>query len=422
MKSKAKMEKHDIHKLLRTKEQEMKLWKRAAGILKDRNSIWLANLSRRTSCRNPDLEAAIIKATSHDETHIDYRNAQRVFAWIRTSHLNVKPLVWALSRRMYKTRTWVVALKGLILMHGVFCCKIPAIQKIGRLPFDLSNFYDGHSRPSLTWGFNHFVRAYYAYLDQRSAIYYENITIKQNEELPMLQELLTLQKWQCLLDMVLQIKPRARNMHVALILEAMDCVIIEIYDVYSRICSGVARILLKIHSARELEVVMALNILQKATEQSEELSLYFDFCRDFGVLNTMELPKVTQIPQQDIRNLERIITGSGNSEKHNNEELCKGKKGEQPRKRNFDEVHQAKEEEKSKKALTTIITEKWEVFEDDDLKVINDKTSDDLISVGKGRNPFEDSPDLLLPIVPMTSVPATTTNYCLHDLPDLISL
>ncbi|KAF2305704.1 hypothetical protein GH714_007667 [Hevea brasiliensis] len=276
----------------------MKFWRRATGALKDQRSILLASLSRLSGYRNPDLEAAIIKATNHNDSYVDYGNVQRVFAWIRASPVSMKPLIRALSSRMEKTRSWVVALKGLMLMHGVFCCKTPAVLRIGRLPFDLSNFSDGHSKSGKMWGFNAFVRSYYAFLDQRSALLYEQR--KQTED-PMVQELLKLQNWQILLDLLLRIKPRNSNMRENLILEAMDCVIVEIFDVYSKICNGIAKILLGIYSAGKLEARMALKVLQKAMTQGEDLALYFEFCRDFGVFNAMEVPKVTHIPEEDIR-------------------------------------------------------------------------------------------------------------------------
>lgn len=291
----------------------MKLWNRASGNLKDRNSIWMASISRRSPNRNPDLEAAIIRATSHDETYVDYRNAQRVFAWVKTSPAYLKPLIWALSKRMEKTRSWVVALKGLMLMHGVFCCKIPIMEKIGRLPFDLSNFSDGHSHLCKTWGFNSFIRSYFAFLDQRA--FWLDMDTKEDEEQTqktnesMLQELIKLQQWQTLLDMLLQIKPEATQMNVGLILEAMDCIIIEIFDIYSRICNGVARILVKIHAAGKVEANMALKVLRKATAQGDRLSLYFELCKNLGVRNASKFSKVEKIPQEDIRELEQIING-----------------------------------------------------------------------------------------------------------------
>ncbi|KAJ9708638.1 hypothetical protein PVL29_000592 [Vitis rotundifolia] len=291
----------------------MKLWNRASGNLKDRNSIWMASISRRSPNRNPDLEAAIIRATSHDVTYVDYRNAQRVFAWVKTSPAYLKPLIWALSKRMEKTRSWVVALKGLMLMHGVFCCKIPVMEKIGRLPFDLSNFSDGHSHLCKTWGFNSFIRSYFAFLDQRA--FWLGTDTKEDEEQTqktnesMLQELIKLQQWQTLLDMLLQIKPEAAQTNVGLILEAMDCIIIEIFDIYSRICNGVARILVKIYAAGKVEANMALKVLRKATAQGDRLSLYFELCKNLGVRNASKFSKVEKIPQEDIRELEQIING-----------------------------------------------------------------------------------------------------------------
>ncbi|XP_031260185.1 putative clathrin assembly protein At1g25240 [Pistacia vera] len=383
----------------------MSLWKRAAGLLKDRNSIWAASFCRKSSYRNPDLEAAIIKATSHDELHVDYRNAQRVFVRLRNSPLSVKPLVWALSKRMEKTKSWVVALKGLILMHGVFCCKIPAVQRIGRLPFDLSSFSDGHSRTSNSWGFNNFIRAYYAFLDQRSAFFYEQS--KPSEE-PMMQELNKLQSLQDLLDLLLQIKPLGKNMRVTLILEAMDCVVIEIYDVYSRICNGIARVLMRIYSAGQGEVALALKVLLKATEQGDELSLYFEFCRDFGILNTLELPKVTQVPEEDIRVLERLINGVP---ENNDKGDLKKKEDSEMADLDDDDVEEKamvmKENEScvdnQEQKLRTIITDEWEVF-DEDLKVNEEENVAE-----RSSNPFIDSPNVL-PFVPEHK----------HDLPDLI--
>lgn len=193
----------------------MKLWRKAAGAIKDRNSILLASLSRRTPYRHPDLEAAIIRATSHDGAKIDNTNARRVFEWIRTSPIYLKPLAWGLSTRMEKTRSWVVALKGLILIHGVFCCQIPSVQRIGRLPFDLSSFKDGHSSPSKTWGYDAFVRSYYAYLDQKSSfICSEAKNFKKGLKLSLLEELIKIQSWQSMLDMLLQVRPLDDNMKV----------------------------------------------------------------------------------------------------------------------------------------------------------------------------------------------------------------
>ncbi|XWS64031.1 hypothetical protein CRYUN_Cryun06bG0152100 [Craigia yunnanensis] len=379
----------------------MTLWKRAIGAIKDKNSIVMANFSKKCSFRNPDLEAAIIKATSHDEYHIDKRNAQIVFSWIRASPISLRPLAWALSKRMEKTRSWVVAIKGLMLMHGVFHCKVPAVQKMGRLPFDLSNFSDGHPRSSKTWGFTAFIREYFAFLDQRAFVSFEQDNRKAEERPLMLQQLLKLQKWQSLLDMLLQVRPRADNMKVRLILEAMDCVIIEIFDVYSRICSEIAKVLLNIYSVGKLEAAMALKILQKATTQGEELSLFFEFCNEYGILNANEFPTVTQIPEEDVQELKRIINGVSEKTYKDEDFKEKNQMAIVVREKNNPIV----EQREKKGALKTIITDKWVVFEE------NNGSSNEKNTVA------EEAAARNLPLVPIDHVPV----YSHYEIPDLIS-
>ncbi|KAB2620113.1 clathrin assembly protein [Pyrus ussuriensis x Pyrus communis] len=409
----------------------MKLWKKAAGLIKDRNSIWVATISRRTSFRNPDLEAIIIKATSHDEATVDYKNFHRVYQWVRTSPLYLKPLLYALSTRMEKTHSWVVALKGLMLMHGIFCCKILSVQKIGRLPFDLSNFCDKHSKPSKTWAYDAFVRAYFTYLDQRSAF------LSTLEEPPLLEELGRLQKWQSLLDMLLEIKPEAISPHrtnnhtynnkVYLISEAMICLLTEIFDVYSRVCKAIAGALLRIYAAPgKQEAQMALGVVQKAGVQGEELSLYLEYCMDMGILSAADCPKVEQIPEEDIRDLERIINQA--SKRKESFVECDRMAAAQ-----MEEDKAIVPMQKPTKKSKTIITDKWEVFEEDLISWVSadtsgfsdvsgysyNTTSSSAIGVGgqgQYRNPFAPSSKNIIPY--HHPVP---TAYNHQVLPDLIS-
>lgn len=396
------------------RKREMRVWKKATGALKDKNSIWVAKFSRKGPFRNPDLETVIIKATSHDEHSIDCKNVQRAFKWIHTSPLYLKPLVWALSIRMQKTKSWVVALKGLMLIHGVFCCDLPVVQRMGRLPFDFSNFSDAHLAPAKAWGFNAFVRAYFAYLDQRSAFVSSEVKKQKNKEGEvegtLMEELEKLQKLQAMIDMLLQIKPRNTDMNVGLVLEAMDCVIVEVFDVYSKFCKKIATVLLRIYDVGgKLEASMGLKVLQKASVQRDELSEYFEFCRVIGVLNASQCPKIERIPEEDIRDLERIISGA--SAKKSNNGVVDGNEEEKAIVvRDFS----ASSIIESEKGLITVITHQWEVFDDDILVDVrgNNKVCNGVIGTTT-TNPFEESYSLV-PYVP----------HVAHNqvLPDLISL
>ncbi|XP_068660579.1 putative clathrin assembly protein At1g25240 [Aristolochia californica] len=326
------------------------LWKRAAAALKDTRSLCMVRMASRKGFRNADLEAAIIKATSHDEFSIDYKNAHRVFLWIRTSPTFLKPLIWCLTRRMEKTHCWVVALKGLMLTHGVFCVKIPALKKIGRLPFDLSKFEDRTSGSGNAWALSAFVRAYFTFLDQSSTFLSFSDDIDKES---MQGALIQLQRSQALLNLLLQIRPCQNGLRFGLILEAMDCVVIEIFDVYSIICKGLATVLPKIFMVKISEATMALEILQRAALQCTQLQSFFDVCKRMGVLNAAEFPPVEKIPEEDIRELERIICGvSGNG--HSIED-------------NFGNRESASAEKETdwRNSSGTVISHDWVIFHDE---------------------------------------------------------
>ncbi|KAI9075712.1 hypothetical protein K1719_042328 [Acacia pycnantha] len=343
----------------------MTVWIRLTGAVKDKGSIWVARFAPPTILRNPVLETAVIKATSHDEHHIDYKNVERVMQWLAASPLHLKPLVFSLSLRMKKTRSWPVALKGLMLVHGIFCCEIPALQKIGRLPFDLSDFTDRHSRADKLWGFNAFIRSYFTYLDQRSAFvsseHQKRIT-KQRKEIEdtLMRELERLQKMQSLMDTILEIRPQSLRMYsVALILEAMDCVVVELSDMYRKLCAEMSRILLRIYDiGGKIEAGVGLRVVQKAAMQGEDLACYFELCREIGVVHASRGPKIERISEENIRTLERMANGDLEKSKY---EECGGRHHQQVEIRN---------EEKaivpisvSKEGSGTVITEKWEVFD-----------------------------------------------------------
>ena len=344
----------------------MGLWKRASAALKDRNSLWQANLTRRTALRNPDIEKAVIRATRHRDSTFDRRNADRVCEWIRLSHFNLKPILWSISNRVERTRNWSVALKSLHLTHAVMNTKAPCVAKIGRLPFDLSNFEDGHLPPSKSWPYNALVRAYYAFLDQKSTTVFQHAAEeKTNDEnveaREMIKELDLLQKLQNLVDLLMQIKPASRAVFVPLVLNVMDAIVIEIYDIYSRICRGIAIVILNIYSAGKAEATMALNLVVKATQQGEDLINYFEFCHEIGVVNASEFPVFDRVPEEGIRELEQIIR------RFDSDKLMimdVEYEEEEDEKKTIVVVEKKKSNERVN-GLKTVITDNWEKFDED---------------------------------------------------------
>ncbi|XP_020204999.1 putative clathrin assembly protein At1g25240 [Cajanus cajan] len=390
----------------------MRLWKKAAGALKDRYSILIAKLSPSGPCKNPGLETVIIKATSHDEQCMDYKSVQRVFKWLRTSPLYLKPLLCILSTRMEKTRSWVVALKGLMLIHGVFCFDLPAVQKMGRLPFDLTHFSDGHINPHKAWVFNAFVRSYFAYLDHKSSFVRFEAT---KEDKSVMEELQSLETMLGLIDLLLEIKPRIPHMNIVLILEAMDCVMDEVLELYSKFSKRVHLVLWRIiDTGGKEEASIGLEVVKKVQMQGGKMTMYFDFCRDIGVLNISDCPEILRIDEKDIHELQTIRDG-GVSERKNLEGNNGDDNGVATYENNNaivvrDRGATATISEQKQSNLRTVITDQWEVFDDDLIVDVTDSPSNGTsVPIITTNNPFVDSLSIV-PHIPICS------NYVLPDL------
>ncbi|XP_066331270.1 putative clathrin assembly protein At1g25240 [Miscanthus floridulus] len=362
-------------------------WRRAAAAVKDRRSLYLTRVAVlrprpasgvAAALRSPELEAAVILATSHDERSVDYGSAARVLALARASPPALQLLMWELARRAGRTRCWAVALKALMLAHGLLLRSdaAPRAARLGRVPFDLADFRDRSSPPSKSSGFSAFVRAYFRFLDTRSLFAAQELdddagsgsgggeAADDGED----ARLDRVAKQQHLLDLLMQIRPYGDGMEQGLILEAMDCVVIEIFEVYSQICTGIARFLVAVlgsapttprprpgetlAAARRRRGVQGMRVLRKAAEQSAQLSSYFDLCRSLGVLNAAEFPAVERVPDDDIRDLEKIIMN------HVVEES--GKEEEKETKALVVAV------EETRPASKTVVTKEWVVFDDDD--------------------------------------------------------
>ena len=135
-------------------------------------------------------------------------------------------------------------------------------------------------------------------------------------------------------------------MNKTLIIEAMDCVVIESINIYGRICGGVIRIL---PGSGKTDAAAILKIVNKATSQGEDLAVYFEFCKSFGVPNARDTPQFVSIPKAEVEAIKKMIKNVEEEE----EEVV------------------VVEEEKAmvvleKPRLETIITEEWEIFEDDE--------------------------------------------------------
>ncbi|KAL5200879.1 hypothetical protein ABZP36_035233 [Zizania latifolia] len=288
-------------------------WCRAAATMKDRRSLLLARVRPRRAWHHREVEAAVIRATSHEERWVDYRSVGRVFKWARASPSAVRPIMWALARRARRTRCWAVALKALMVAHGMLLCSgvSPRAARVGRVPFELAHFRDRTAPPAKSLAFSAFVRAYFRFLDYRSLLAAQE-DVDGDETDHHAARLDRITKLQYLLELLLQIRPYGDGMAVPLILEAMDCALIEIFQVYGDICTAAARFLVGGHGPAKPRpdksaAAAGIKVLWRAAEQSAQLSSYLELCQGLGMVNARKLPALERVHEEDVRNLERLL-------------------------------------------------------------------------------------------------------------------
>lgn len=143
--------------------------RKAIGAVKDQTSIGIAKVASNLA---PELEVAVVKATGHDNDPASEKYIREILQLTSYSHGYVSACVVTVSKRLGKTRDWIVALKCLMLVHrllnegdAVFQQEIMYATRRGTRLLNLSDFRDeAHSN---SWDHSAFVRTYGLYLDQK---------------------------------------------------------------------------------------------------------------------------------------------------------------------------------------------------------------------------------------------------------------
>jgi len=145
--------------------------KKAIAAVKDQTSISLAKVG--AGGESSSLEVAILKATTHDETPVEERYVTEVLQRVSSNKVYAGPCARAIGRRVGRTRSWVVAVKSLMLVLRIFQDGDPHFpkevynaMKRGYKILNLSSFRDDSSA-SCPWDFTAFVRTFALYLDER---------------------------------------------------------------------------------------------------------------------------------------------------------------------------------------------------------------------------------------------------------------
>ncbi|KAL6011396.1 hypothetical protein ACLOJK_001842 [Asimina triloba] len=296
---------------------------KAIAAVKDQTSISIAKVYGNIYS---NLDVAILKATTHEEVPVVERHVKEVVCLTVSSHTYAAACVQCLSRRITRTRNWIVALKSLTLIFRIlqegdshFPRAAAHAMKHGMRLLNLSAFRDDSN--SSPWDYTAFVRTFALYLDDRldcalhgklrsSSSSSPNSCPLQHHHIRDMKPAVLLDKmayWQRLLDRALATRPTGSAKTNRLVQTTLYSIVRESFDLYRDISDGLKFLLDNFFHLQHRSCVEAFHICTKATKQFDELADFYTLCKSLGIGWKSEYPSVQKISDQLLDTLQEFL-------------------------------------------------------------------------------------------------------------------
>ncbi|CAN6340273.1 unnamed protein product [Urochloa humidicola] len=313
--------------------------RKALGAVKDQATIGIARVS---GAVKPDLDVAIVRATSHDDAPPDDRHAREVLRL--ASGGSQRACVASLSRRLSKTRDYVVAAKCLALLHRLAAEGDPHLRSellrpalTGRRAGEpvLSLLLDFRDEAhTASWEHSAFVRAYAVYLDDRVRFLVSLLppprTVRFADDAfaspapeappPMATAvgdmepaalLVRARQLRQLLDRFLACRPAGGAATSRVVLAALYPLLRESFELYGDVAAVLAALLDKFFDMEYPECVKAFEAYVSTAKQIDTLISFYAWCDDVGVARSSDFPEVKRIDEKLLQTLEEFVRERG---------------------------------------------------------------------------------------------------------------
>ncbi|XP_008808976.2 putative clathrin assembly protein At1g33340 [Phoenix dactylifera] len=293
-----------------------KLWE-ALGSLKDYYTNNRAMISNQKILS--DIEAAIIRCTSHHDVPIDEKYVHEILFIVSNAPGSITFLARRMSTKIETTRDPVVALKTLVLLHRLLRGGDRYFEQ------DLRNlWYSRDLRLDLSWcagapdGSHTFLLDYSLFLEERlgwiinqagmlEPIRPSRSNFQSYEEEADELVLHRLLKGQLFLDRVMACL-RVHNSRMNCTTQsALNIILRESFRVYESFCEGVETVLSSFFDLKKSMRVLALDILKKACSQTPQLHEFYDNCKRSIVGKNLDYPFVRIITAAQISSMEEFL-------------------------------------------------------------------------------------------------------------------
>ncbi|XP_055835925.1 putative clathrin assembly protein At1g03050 [Solanum dulcamara] len=423
--------------------------RKAIGAVKDQTSISLAKVGG-SNCLS-DLEVSIVKATRHQEYPPEERHIREILSLTAYSRANVGACVDNISRRLGKTKNWVVALKSVMLIHRLLSDGDPSFEqeiffatRQGTRLLNMSDFRDTRSN---SWDYSALVRTYSLYLDEqleyrmqsrrgkRSTYAYdedldnvhsESVVVKQLTPLREMKNEDIFSRIQYLIQLLkrfLACRPAGLARTNRTVFVALYPLVNESFQIYFEITEKITILIVKFHELSITDSVKVHEIFCHINKQYIELEQFYNWCKMVGIGHSSEYPDIENIPQKKLDLIDEFI-----QEKsilgHNGNAMCYEPKSELIE-RNHEPESELEQDMNAIKALPPPegipeetnqekYKEKEKEKEEEKKEVVKTQDVADLLNLGEDALTMEEHGDQLaislFDGVPETSGPSTTTS------------
>ncbi|KAK3436771.1 hypothetical protein EUGRSUZ_C01442 [Eucalyptus grandis] len=305
--------------------------RKAIGAIKDQTSIGIAKVSNNLAV---ELEILVVKATSHDEDPADERHIREILAFTVHSKAYLDTCITLISRRLSKTRDWMVALKALLLVHRIVVDGHPSFEDEivlashhGMRLLNMSHFRDeAHSNLGDHFAF---VRFYAMYLEEkvefsvfekrqdgggfgaeRHEFDRDGRSSAAKKEIKTIKEMrservsVRLNHQLRILDRVLACKPAGAAKTSRLVLVALYLVLKESFGLYGEISEALEVLQERFAQMEYGECLKAFDTYVSAAKLIDELVGLHNWCRDARIARMSEFPEVQRLTDDVLRTLQ----------------------------------------------------------------------------------------------------------------------
>ncbi|KAK7347539.1 hypothetical protein VNO80_22072 [Phaseolus coccineus] len=314
--------------------------RKAIGVVKDQTSISIAKVAGNLA---PDLEVLVVKATSHEEIPADDKYIREILTLTSHSRGYISASLITVSKRLTKTRDWIVAVKALMLVHRLLVDGHPSFEeeivhakRRGTRILNMSDFRD--EAHSSSWDHAGFVRLYALYLDEKvEFVAYrrklrgvaeseefreerEDESNKRSEVTPVREMraervLERLKHLLLMLDRVLGCRPSGAAKNNRLVLVALYQVVRDSFKLYVEVCDVLGVLLDRFTEMEYVHCVKAFDSYVGAAKMMDELVGFYGWCKDMGIARSSEYPEVQRITDKLLGMLEGFLKEMSNRPK-----------------------------------------------------------------------------------------------------------